>query len=51
MSASGTIAIVPVKALAEAKSRLASVLSPAARRRLVVEMLGDVLAALAARPA
>ena len=51
MSASGTIAIVPVKALAEAKSRLAPVLSPAARRRLVVQMLGDVLAALAATPA
>ena len=51
MSGTGTIAIVPVKGLAGAKSRLASVLSPAARRRLVVQMLGDVLAALAATPA
>lgn len=51
MSGTGTIAIVPVKALAEAKSRLAPVLSSDARRRLVVQMLGDVLAALAATPA
>ena len=51
MTGTGTIAIVPVKGLAGAKSRLASVLSPAARRRLVVQMLGDVLAALAATPA
>ena len=36
---------------AEAKSRLAPVLSPAARRRLVVQMLADVLAALAATSA
>lgn len=42
-----TIAIVPVKGLAEAKSRLAAVLSPEGRRRLVLAMLGDVLAALA----
>jgi 2-phospho-L-lactate/phosphoenolpyruvate guanylyltransferase len=46
----GAIGIVPVKALAQAKSRLASVLSLAARRRLVEQMLGDVLAALAATP-
>ena len=44
-------AIVPVKALADAKSRLASVLSPAARRRLVLAMLADVLDALAATTA
>ena len=50
-SEGGAIAIVPVKDLADAKSRLAAVLSPDARRRLVVQMLGDVLAALAATPA
>jgi 2-phospho-L-lactate/phosphoenolpyruvate guanylyltransferase len=50
MNGNGAIAIVPVKALAEAKSRLAPVLSPPARRRLVVQMLGDVLAALAVTP-
>lgn len=46
MSAPETIAIVPVKALDAAKSRLADVLSPAARRRLVLAMLRDVLGAL-----
>ena len=51
MTAPGIIAIVPVKALSQAKSRLAPVLSPAARRRLVLAMLDDVLAALAATPA
>lgn len=51
MSPRDTIAIVPVKALAEAKSRLAPVLSASARRRLVLEMLADVLAALAATSA
>ncbi len=45
-----TCAIVPVKTLADAKSRLASVLSPALRRRLVLAMLEDVLEALAAAP-
>ena len=50
-SQTSAIAIVPVKALADAKSRLAAVLSPDARRRLVVQMLGDVLATLAATPA
>jgi 2-phospho-L-lactate guanylyltransferase len=39
--------VVPVKALGEAKQRLAGVLPPAARRRLVLVMLEDVLAALA----
>lgn len=46
-----TVAIVPVKALAEAKSRLATVLSADARRRLVLTMLADVLAALKATAA
>lgn len=50
-SRSDACAIVPVKALGEAKSRLAGVLSPQARRRLVLAMLDDVLAALAATPA
>jgi 2-phospho-L-lactate guanylyltransferase len=39
-------AIVPVKALAEAKQRLAGVLPLDARRRLMRVMLGDVLATL-----
>lgn len=43
-------AIVPVKALDRAKSRLASALTPAERRRLVREMFERVLAALAAAP-
>jgi 2-phospho-L-lactate guanylyltransferase len=43
-------AIVPVKTLAEAKSRLAAVLSPAQRRDLVLAMFEDVLDALAATP-
>ena len=42
-----TYAIVPVKALALAKRRLAPVLPDAARRRLVLAMLEDVLAAIA----
>jgi 2-phospho-L-lactate/phosphoenolpyruvate guanylyltransferase len=46
-----TIAIVPVKALTEAKSRLASVLAPQSRRRLVLEMLDDVLLAVLATSA
>lgn len=41
-------AIVPVKPLHLAKSRLAGVLSPAERRSLVLAMLGDVLLALGA---
>lgn len=40
-------AIVPVKSLGEAKQRLAGVLPPAARRRLMLAMLQDVLATLA----
>lgn len=40
-------AIVPFKTLEEAKSRLASVLSPADRRALALAMLDDVLTALA----
>jgi 2-phospho-L-lactate guanylyltransferase len=43
-------AIVPVKTLAEAKSRLAAVLSPAQRRDLVLAMFEDVLDALAITP-
>ena len=40
-------AIVPVKALGEAKQRLSGVLPPEARRRLMLAMLHDVLATLA----
>src|SRR5207249_3657614 len=47
MSGGPTYAIVPVKALAQAKRRLAPVLPDAARRRLVLAMLEDVLAAVA----
>jgi 2-phospho-L-lactate/phosphoenolpyruvate guanylyltransferase len=47
MSSSRTCAIVPVKALEQAKRRLSSVLSDAARQQLVLAMLEDVLAALA----
>jgi len=43
-------AIVPVKALDRAKSRLASALAPAERRQLVREMFERVLGALAAAP-
>lgn len=46
MSDGGISAIVPVKPLLVAKGRLAGVLAPAARRRLVLTMLDDVLAAL-----
>ena len=45
-----TVAVVPVKSLAEAKSRLSSVLPADLRRRLVLAMLEDVLDALAAVP-
>jgi 2-phospho-L-lactate guanylyltransferase len=45
--ARATWAIVPVKALGEAKQRLAAVLPLAARRRLMLAMLRDVLATLA----
>jgi 2-phospho-L-lactate guanylyltransferase len=38
--------LVPVKRLDDAKSRLAGVLSPDERTRLVLEMLGSVLAAV-----
>jgi 2-phospho-L-lactate guanylyltransferase len=44
--APATWAIVPVKALGEAKQRLAGVLPPEARRRLMLAMLQDVLATL-----
>ena len=47
MSSSPTYAIVPVKGLALAKRRLAPVLPDAVRRRLVLAMLEDVLAAIA----
>jgi 2-phospho-L-lactate/phosphoenolpyruvate guanylyltransferase len=46
MSAEATWAIVPVKALEEAKQRLAPVLPLDARRRLMQVMLQDVLATL-----
>src|SRR3990167_8545769 len=42
--------LIPVKPLAQAKTRLAAVLSPAERETLVRHMLDDVLAALAAAP-
>ena len=47
MSSGPTFAIVPVKALGRAKRRLSSALPEAARQRLVLTMLEDVLAALA----
>lgn len=43
-------ALVPAKALGQAKERLASVLSAEERRRLALAMLADVLGALAATP-
>ncbi|MFN6999841.1 MAG: 2-phospho-L-lactate guanylyltransferase, partial [Elioraea tepidiphila] len=43
-------AIVPVKALDQAKSRLACALTPPERRQLTLEMLERVLAALNAAP-
>jgi 2-phospho-L-lactate guanylyltransferase len=42
--------LIPVKPLAQAKTRLAAVLSPVEREALVRHMLDDVLAALAAAP-
>jgi 2-phospho-L-lactate guanylyltransferase len=48
MSAAAIWAIVPVKALARAKRRLSPTLPPPARQRLVLAMLEDVLAQLAA---
>ena len=45
------VAVVPVKALASAKSRLAPRLADDARKQLVLAMLGDVLAALTTCPA
>ena len=42
-----TWVLIPVKPLAEAKTRLAEVLAPAERRALVLAMLDDVLDALA----
>lgn len=41
-----TIALVPIKALTAAKSRLAAALDPAARAALTLRALGNVLAAL-----
>ncbi|MBV9752150.1 MAG: 2-phospho-L-lactate guanylyltransferase [Hyphomicrobiales bacterium] len=49
-SAQPVWAVVPVKKLTRAKSRLGNVLSPAARRRLVLTMLEDVLATLRGAP-
>lgn len=43
-------AVVPVKELDQAKQRLAALLSPELRRALMLAMLDDVLAALAATP-
>jgi 2-phospho-L-lactate/phosphoenolpyruvate guanylyltransferase len=51
MRAGASWAIVPVKTLTHAKRRLASHLPAAARRQLVLTMLEDVLAALAASAA
>jgi 2-phospho-L-lactate guanylyltransferase len=51
MRAGTSWAIVPVKSLTHAKRRLASHLPAAARRQLVLTMLEDVLAALAASAA
>jgi 2-phospho-L-lactate guanylyltransferase len=45
---SGIHAVVPVKALAAAKQRLAGVLSASARRDLALAMVEDVMAVLAA---
>ncbi len=42
------VAVIPVKSLATAKSRLAGVLTPDQRRRLVLAMLRNVLSACAA---
>lgn len=44
-------AVVPVKSLTRAKTRLAGVLAPPARRQLVLTMFEDVLAILRATPA
>ena len=46
----GVWAVVPVKELDRAKERLAPVLPPERRRALMLAMLEDVLAALAATP-
>jgi len=46
----GVWAVVPVKELDQAKERLAPVLPPERRRALMLAMLEDVLAALAATP-
>jgi 2-phospho-L-lactate/phosphoenolpyruvate guanylyltransferase len=46
-----TWAVVPVKPLNGAKSRLAAVLSPVQRRTLMLAMLEDVLSTLLAAPA
>jgi len=43
----GTWAVLPAKPLAQAKARLAPVLTPSQRRALASAMLGDVLRALA----
>jgi 2-phospho-L-lactate guanylyltransferase len=45
------VPLVPVKALGEAKGRLAAVLAPLQRRLLVIAMFEDVVAALQAVPA
>ena len=45
---SAVLAIVPVKSLSDAKTRLAPALAPAERERLVVRMLDAVLARAAA---
>ena len=47
---SGIWAVIPVKELRNAKQRLAAVLSPETRQRLVLAMLEDVLRAVTAAP-
>jgi 2-phospho-L-lactate guanylyltransferase len=51
MSTDQIVAVVPVKAIASAKSRLAEAYAPPFRQALARVMLGDVLSALAAVPA
>ncbi|MDX2202946.1 MAG: 2-phospho-L-lactate guanylyltransferase [Hyphomicrobiaceae bacterium] len=46
----GIVAVVPVKPLAQSKGRLRVALSPEQRRRLVLQMLADVIAALKGAP-
>jgi 2-phospho-L-lactate/phosphoenolpyruvate guanylyltransferase len=45
-----TVAVVPVKSLSEAKSRLSNILSPEERALLVLDMLSHVLGTLRSSP-